>query len=103
MDKKIQKIVLKFFLKEANIEELRQLEIWINNPNNEKVFYDYVKLNSSINMSDNLCDLSVAKKTIVKRIRQGKRSSISMIKYNAVAILIIWQWLIFLKIIYSIP
>ena len=41
MDFKTEKIIVKFLAKEANLEELRQLELWIRNPENEHLFNEY--------------------------------------------------------------
>ena len=47
MDVKTKKLIVKFLAKEANFEELRQLELWIRNPKNEHLFIEYFKANSS--------------------------------------------------------
>ncbi|WP_242204263.1 FecR family protein [Aestuariivivens insulae] len=94
MDKKIENLITKFLVKEANLEELRQLELWISNPKNESLFLEYIKTNAFINFSVNKYDEKTAKAAIVRRIRQEKSvfyngSKVSNLVKYAAAVLVI--------------
>ncbi|MCF7569602.1 FecR family protein [Sabulilitoribacter arenilitoris] len=88
MDKKIEIIITKFLTNEANIDELRQLELWISNSKNEILFLEYIKANTFSNMVVSKYDIKKAKEKIVRSIRKEKRKSNSIIKYVAAAVLI---------------
>lgn len=93
MSKDIEKLIVKFLLKEANFDELQQLELWIANTKNEKLFSEYIKTNAFINNVMSQYDKNKAKENILRRIRQEKESTLlhkkPWIKYAAVAILVI--------------
>lgn len=88
MNEKIENLIIKFLLKEANIDELRQLEVWVSNSKNEKLFYDYININTSININEKDYDLKSAKKIVVGRINQGNGIFRTKIKYAAVLALV---------------
>ncbi|MGM5470949.1 FecR family protein [Flavobacteriaceae bacterium LMO-SS05] len=88
MDKKTEIIIIKFLTNEANIDELRQLELWISNPENEILFLEYIKANTFSNMVVSKYDIKKAKENIVRSIRKEKRKSNSVLKYAAAAVLI---------------
>ncbi|WP_034044971.1 FecR family protein [Wocania ichthyoenteri] len=94
MNSKIEKSIIKFLAKEANLAELRELELWINNPKNEDLFYEFIKTNVFINKIMSKYDKKRAKENIVRRIKQErsffnkKAKSNSLIKYVAAAILV---------------
>lgn len=90
MDSKIEKSIIKFLTKEANLEELQTLELWINNPKNESLFLDYIKTNAYSNKILKTYDKKDAKKIIANRIKQEKKKTKNyrIIKYAAAAIVI---------------
>jgi hypothetical protein len=88
MDKNTEIIITKFLTNEANIDELRQLELWINNPENELLFLEYIKTNTFSNMVVSKYNIKKAKENIVRSIRKEKRKSSSILKYTAAAVLI---------------
>ena len=47
----VQNIITKFLANEASAEELEILEKWIENPENEKVFLDFIKTNSLVELA----------------------------------------------------
>ena len=49
MKPEIENLIIKFLTKEADLHELQQLEMWISNPKNERLFSEYVKTNMVIN------------------------------------------------------
>jgi hypothetical protein len=71
-NKNIENIIIKFLTKEADLDELKQLEMWIYNPKNETLFYEYIKSNAFINMTIGEYDKKNAKKSIVSRIKKEK-------------------------------
>ncbi|WP_422351088.1 FecR family protein [Flagellimonas sp.] len=62
----------KFLNKEANIDDLRSLELWINNPDNEFEFNEFIKANAIANDLMGDYDLEKAKKVFLKNVR-GER------------------------------
>ncbi len=94
MNSKIEKSIIKFLVKEANLEELRELELWISNPKNETLFYEFIKTNVFINKTMSKYDKKQAKENIVRRIKQEKSvfynspKTNNLKKYAAAAILV---------------
>tara|TARA_R110002049_G_scaffold268752_1_gene445532 strand:+ start:59183 stop:60334 length:1152 start_codon:yes stop_codon:yes gene_type:complete len=73
--KKIERILGKYLVNQASFEELDELELWIENPNNEKEFINYIKVNYLIDYNLNTSDTSKNKKIISKLIEKEKRRS----------------------------
>lgn len=73
MSKDIENLIVKFLLKEANFDELQQLELWITNPKNEILFLEYIKTNAFINKVMNQYNKDKAKENIIRRIRKEKK------------------------------
>ena len=94
MNSKIEKSIIKFLAKEANLEELRELELWISNPKNEALFFEFIKTSVFINKAMNNYDIKRAKETISRRIKQeksvfyNKSKTNNPYKYAAAAILV---------------
>ncbi|MBJ6368943.1 FecR family protein [Snuella sedimenti] len=85
MDTKVESLIIKFLTKEANLEELQQLELWISNPDNESLFFEYIRTNAFINFAMSKYDKKAAKTNLVRRIKQEKNSFYYSSKiYNAV-------------------
>ena len=90
--KKIENLLIKFLLKEADIDELKHLEIWISDPKNEALFHDYIKTNTMINKTMGNYDKKRAKANIVRRLNREKsifRSKsriVSIVRYSTAAI-----------------
>ena len=87
MDIKTEKIIVKFLAKEANLEELRQLELWIRNPENEHLFNEYFKANHYANTALKTYDLEIAKNNILQQINRRKAKSNYIYKYAVAATL----------------
>jgi ferric-dicitrate binding protein FerR (iron transport regulator) len=87
MDVKTKKLIVKFLAKEANFEELRQLELWIRNPKNEHLFIEYFKANYYANTALKTYDLECAKKNILQQINRRKAKSNYIFKYAIAATL----------------
>ncbi|AXP82045.1 fec operon regulator FecR [Mariniflexile rhizosphaerae] len=82
MEKEIENLIIKFLTKEANLDELRKLEVWINNPKNEILFFEYIKANALVNMVMSEYNENDAQETILYRIKKEK--SIFYDKYNII-------------------
>tara|TARA_R110001599_G_C12225522_1_gene657665 strand:- start:879 stop:2048 length:1170 start_codon:yes stop_codon:yes gene_type:complete len=95
MKPEIENLIIKFLTKEADLHELQQLEMWISNPKNERLFSEYVKTNMAINRAMFKYDKNDAKAYLISAIRRGKnipdkRFKINnYIKYAAAAIIIV--------------
>ena len=87
MDVKTKKLIVKFLAKEANLEELRQLELWIRNPINEHLFTEYFKANYYANTALKTYNLECAKKNILQKINLRKAKSNYIFKYAIAATL----------------
>lgn len=87
MDIKTKKLIVKFLAKEANLKELRQLELWIRNPENEYLFKEYFKANHYANKVLKTYDLETAKKNILQQINRRKAKSNYIFKYAVAATL----------------
>ena len=87
MDVKTKKLIVKFLAKEANLEELRQLELWIRNPINEHLFTEYFKANYYANTALKTYNLECAKKNILQQINRRKAKSNYIFKYAIAATL----------------
>lgn len=87
MDVKTKKLIVKFLAKEANLEELRQLELWIRNPKNEHLFIEYFKANYYANTALKTYDIECAKKNILQQINRRKAKSNYIFKYAIAATL----------------
>ena len=87
MDIKIKKLIVKFLAKEANLKELRQLELWIRSPENEHLFKEYFKANHYANKVLKTYDLETAKKNILQQINRRKAKSNYIFKYAVAATL----------------
>ena len=94
MDKKIEKLILKYFAKSASIDELKILSKWLDNPAHVDFFKDLVRTNCLIEYSLIDFDTEIEKQKIKSRIfqKQSKKQKmryINFYKYAAAAILAI--------------
>ena len=88
MNPKIENLIIKFLTKEANLYELQELELWIRNPENKILFFEYIKTNAFVNATISKYNYKKAKKNILKRIRQEKHPFNDIVKYAAAAIVV---------------
>lgn len=89
---KMENLIVKFLLKEANREELDQLAEWVKKPENEKLFFEYIETNALIELNMSVYDTKVARKKILRQIKRRKNVFINrrisnFLKYAAVAII----------------
>lgn len=74
VSKKIQNILLKYLNKQASIKEIEEIERWLNNKSNKKIFTEYVKLNYLINYNFKRFNTSGSQKNLLDFISQQKRA-----------------------------
>lgn len=82
MEKEIENLIVKFLVKEANLDELKQLELWIGNPKNEIVFFEYIKANAYANMAMNTYNEKDAKKRVIRRIKKERKALFNKSRSN---------------------
>ena len=93
MGKAIEKLIVKFLSKEADFNELQELELWLSNPKNESLFLAYIKTNAYVEKVMGNYDKEKAKENILRRIRREKKLmplyKKSLFKYSAAASILI--------------
>lgn len=90
--KEIEIIIVKYFSQSANMDDLDILNKWIEDPENQKIFQEYVKTHFAITLAMNEPDIKTVRKALLKEIRKEKKKSKiyslrSFMKYAAIAIL----------------
>tara|TARA_B100001093_G_scaffold122028_1_gene114787 strand:+ start:255 stop:1415 length:1161 start_codon:yes stop_codon:yes gene_type:complete len=90
MDSKIQIIIVKYLSKEANIDEIEELDRWLVKKENITIFNSYVQTDYFTSIFMTKYDLQMAKSKIHKRIRLiEKRNKLERYKKIAFAASII--------------
>ncbi|WP_299555218.1 FecR family protein [Seonamhaeicola sp.] len=72
MNQKIENIIVKYLMNEANIDELDSLTVWLRNPKNKQIFKNFVKTNYAIDVNTKQFDLENAKKEYLSKIRRDR-------------------------------
>ncbi|MFQ6600102.1 FecR family protein [Flavobacterium sp. C3NV] len=90
--KEIEIIIVKYFSQSANMDDLDILNKWIEDPENQLIFQEYVKTHFAITLAMNEPDIKTVRKALLKEIRREKKKSKkynlrSFMKYAAIAIL----------------
>lgn len=88
--KQIEHIIVKYFSQSANMDDLDILNEWIENPENQLIFQEYVKTHFAITLAMNNPNIKTVKKALLKEIKREKKKVYSIktaIKYAAIAIL----------------
>lgn len=90
--KKVEIIIIKYFSQSANMQDLDILNKWIEDPENQVIFQDYVKTHFAVTLAMNNPDIKTVKKALLKEIRKEKKKVQkyrlrSLMKYAAIAIL----------------
>lgn len=78
----------KFLNKEANIDDLRSLELWVDNPDNEFEFNEFIKVNVIANNLMGEYDIDKAKKIFLKNIRRERTQKLSLHKIAAAVVVV---------------
>ena len=92
--KKIEIIIVKYFSQSANMDDLDILNKWIEDPENQLIFQEYVKTHFAITLAMNDPDIKTIRKSLLKEIRKEKKKTYKyrltvVMKYAAIAILFI--------------
>lgn len=100
--KEIEIIIIKYFSQSANMEDLDLLNRWIELPENQLIFQDYVKAHFAVTLAMNNPDIKSVKKALLKEIRKEKKKnriykSRIVFKYAAIIILFLGIGFIFQK------
>lgn len=88
----IQKLIIKYLNRQATLSERNELEKWLENYNNYKIFKGYVKINYLIDLNMDMFNTNNSKKELLELIDKEKRQFrlhkyIVVMKYAAIAIL----------------
>jgi len=92
MKKKIEKIVVKFLMNTANIEEFEVLKEWLVKFDNKQIFKNYVRINYAMDINMKQFDVENAKKKYLRKIKQDKNIFFKnrlykVFKYAAIAVI----------------
>lgn len=92
--KEIEIIIIKYFSQSANMDDLDILNNWIENPENQLIFQEYVKTHFAITLAINDPDIKTVRKALLKEIRKEKKKTYkyrftAVMKFAAIAILFI--------------
>jgi len=87
-------LVIKYLTNTSNIEELDRLSKWLEDPENEKLFEEYVRINYSMDYHMNEYNSENTKKVLLNKIRKERKTSqrnkvISLVKYAAVFVCVL--------------
>ncbi len=87
----IEILIVKYLTRSANSEELDILNIWIKKPENEEIFYEYIRIYFLIELSMDQPDGQDFKKNLLKHMQEDKRllnrfRVFKVLKYAAIAI-----------------
>lgn len=90
--KEIENILVKFFSQSANMTDLEILNKWIENPENQLVFQEYVKTHFAITFAMNEPNVDTIRKVLLEEIRKEKRKVYkfrfrAVMRYAAIAII----------------
>jgi ferric-dicitrate binding protein FerR (iron transport regulator) len=82
------KWLTKFLNKEANIDDLRSLELWVNNPDNEFEFNEFIKTNAIANDLLGDYDVARAKKIFLENVRRERVRNFPFRKVAAAVVMV---------------
>lgn len=101
VSKKIQNILVKYLNNQASIIEIEEIEDWLNNETNKKIFIEYVKVNYLIDLNLKKFNTSSSQKKLLEFISKEKRvkriRSIRIFSKYAAAILVFLGIFYFVK------
>lgn len=88
MNNSTHKWLTKFLNKEANIDDLRSLELWVNNPDNEFEFNEFIKTNAIANDLLGDYDVARAKKIFLGNVRRERVRNFPFRKVAAAIVMV---------------
>ncbi|UNY98774.1 DUF4974 domain-containing protein [Zhouia spongiae] len=83
MDQKIEKILVKYLMNAADIDDLEILSNWLKKEENKQIFKNHVKINYVMDSNFNEFDVVSAKEEYLQKIRLKKRRDRKLKTYNA--------------------
>lgn len=89
--KKIQKLIVKYVTASISAAEWDELQLWLTEPDNEKIFNDFVEINYVIDHTMKAYDTKKSKELLLHKIRQDKRllgryKLANVLKYAAIIV-----------------
>ena len=89
--KNTQKLIVKYLNKQATLSERDDLEMWLEDSNNFKLFKDYVKINYLVMLTMDMFDTDNTKKQLKELIVKEKkvvrlRKRTRFMKYAAIVV-----------------
>lgn len=92
ISQEILRLIIKYLNRQATLIERNELEKWIENHNNYKLFKEYVKINYLIDLNMDLFETKDSKKELLELINKEKkqfkiRKYTRLMKYAAITIL----------------
>ncbi len=94
MDLEAKKLIVKYLTQQITSVELDVLSVWLENPENERVFYNFIRINYAIEYSMIKFDKETPKKKLLALIEKDKKNKNWAIirnisKYAAVIVLFV--------------
>lgn len=104
----IQRLIIKYLNRQATLLERNELEIWLENDNNYKIFKEHVKINYLIDLNMEMFDGDGSKKELLELIDKEKkqyrfRKYARVMKYAAVLVGVLASAYFFQDNIFSEP
>ena len=93
MNENTEKILVKYLMNTANIDDLEVLTKWLKDDHNKEIFKDYIKTNFAMDINANKFNTENAKKEYLRKIRHDKKlvhrlKIYKVLKYAAAATLV---------------
>ena len=104
--KEIEIIIVKYFSQSANMADLDILNQWIEVPENQLIFQEYVKTHFAVTLAMNDPDIKSVKKALMAEIKKEKKKAKkfklrSLARYAAIAIVFLGIGVLLQKNIFS--
>ena len=94
LDSKTEQLIIKYLSDSASVAEMEALVQWLEDPENEQLFRDFVKTNYAIDFTMKSFDTNVAKEKLLKKVRKNRSTFFGAgmrvaLKYAAVIVLLL--------------
>jgi transmembrane sensor len=73
MNENTEKILVKYLMNTANVDDLEVLTKWLKDDHNKEIFKDYIKTNFAMDINANKFNTENAKKEYLRKIRHDKK------------------------------